>query len=163
MGNLKISMRLTIAFGAMVLLLVALGAMVMVRSADQRELMKDITERRIPIMRALGDISEQLNLQARLARNMVLFTNEADIRTERDRMAPASAAIGERFKVLEALIVSDKGKEALARVAGGATPSASSTGSSSTWPRRGGAMRRCSCCSSVPAPCNWPTCRRWMR
>jgi methyl-accepting chemotaxis protein len=117
MGNLKISMRLTIAFGAMVLLLVALGAMVMVRSADQRELMKDITERRIPIMRALGDISEQLNLQARLARNMVLFTNEADIRTERDRMAPASAAIGERFKVLEALIVSDKGKEALARVA----------------------------------------------
>ncbi len=116
MSNLKISLRLSIAFGAMVLLIVTLGAIVMARSAHQQELLKDITGNRIPIMRALNEAAEQLNLQARAARNMVLFTSEADIRQERDRMAPASAIIDERFKLLESLIVSEKGKEALARM-----------------------------------------------
>ncbi|MFT3814994.1 MAG: methyl-accepting chemotaxis protein [Acidovorax sp.] len=116
MGHLKISLRLSIAFGVMVVLIVALGAVVMARGAHQQELLKDITERRIPIMRALNDVGEQVNFQARAVRNMALFTREEDIRKESERIAPSAAIIDERFKALNGLITSAKGKESMAHM-----------------------------------------------
>ena len=116
MSNLKISLRLSIAFGAMILLLIALAGVVMLRNTQQQELLRELTARRIPIMLALHDISGQLNTQAIAARNMLLLSNEDSVRRERERMAPASAAIDQRFKELETLVQSERGKANQARI-----------------------------------------------
>ena len=50
MNQLKISIRLAVAFAVMVLLLVALGAVALVRSAHQRAELKDVVDVRIPII-----------------------------------------------------------------------------------------------------------------
>ena len=116
MSNLKISLRLSIAFGAMIFLLVALAGVVLVRNSQQQELLRDLTARRIPIMLALHDVAEQLDTQAIAARNMLLLNSEEAVRRERERMAPASAAIDTRFKELEGLLQSERGKANQARM-----------------------------------------------
>ena len=116
MNQLKISTRLAVAFAVMVLLLVALGAVSLVRSASQRAALNDITEMRIPITKSMGALADGVNVQAIQFRNLAIFNNESITKSSRERVAAARIAIAEQIKTLTTLIQSEKGKEILARV-----------------------------------------------
>ena len=75
MNQFKISTRLALAFGVMVLLLVALGGVSLGRSASQRAELTDVVGTRIPVTKALGTLADGVNVQATQYRNLVIFSN----------------------------------------------------------------------------------------
>ena len=115
MGHLKISTRLALGFGALVLLIIALGALVQWRSASEQQRLTEITQRRMPILKALNDIIDQVNSQARMARNMLIFTDAAAVQREAQGIVAARSIIDERTKTVEGLLISAKGKAIHAR------------------------------------------------
>lgn len=112
----KISTRLTIAFAAMVLLLVVLGSVALARSASQRAALNDIVEMRIPITKSMGVLADGANVQAIQFRNLAIFTAENITKPSLERVTAARSAIAEQMKTLTTLVQSEKGKEILARV-----------------------------------------------
>jgi len=116
MDKMKIATRLTLAFAAMVLLLIALGAISLSRSAHQREELHDVIDTRIPITKALGVLADSANTQAIQFRNLVLFNSEPTARSAMDQIAAARANTADQYKLLDTLISSPKGEEILARM-----------------------------------------------
>ena len=116
MNQLKISTRLTVAFAVMVALLITLGAVSLIMSASQRNELKDVLEVRIPITKALGALAERVDVQAIQFRNLAIFTTDTLNRSAMDQIAESKTSAAEQYKILEPLIVSDKGKEILARM-----------------------------------------------
>ena len=116
MNQLKISTRLAVAFAVMVLLLVALGAVSLVRSASQRAELKDVIDARIPITKELGALADGVNVQAIQYRNLVIFSNESIIKASQDRLVEARSKVSDTYKSLERQITSEKGKEILMRM-----------------------------------------------
>ncbi|ART48779.1 methyl-accepting chemotaxis protein [Acidovorax carolinensis] len=116
MNQLKISTRLTVAFAIMVALLITLGAVSLIMSATQRNELKDVVDVRIPITKALGALTDRVNVQAIQFRNLALFTSDTVTRSALDQIAASKTSAAEQYKTLQALIVSDKGKEILVRM-----------------------------------------------
>ena len=109
MNQLKISTRLTVAFAVMVALLITLGAVSLIMSASQRNELKDVLEVRIPITKALGALAERVDVQAIQFRNLAIFTTDTLNRSAMDQIAESKTSAAEQYKILEPLIVSDKG------------------------------------------------------
>ena len=116
MNQLKISTRLAVAFAVMVLLLVALGAVALVRSAHQRAELKDVVDVRIPIIKALDALNDGVNEQAIQLRNLAIFTSEAIVKSATSQIAAAAADVDAQYKTLNTLVSSEKGKELMARM-----------------------------------------------
>jgi methyl-accepting chemotaxis protein len=116
MNQFKISTRLALAFGVMVLLLVALGGVSLGRSASQRAELTDVVGTRIPVTKALGTLADGVNVQATQYRNLVIFSNETILKASQDQIVEARSGVTQAYKELERLIVSDKGKEVLGRM-----------------------------------------------
>ncbi len=116
MNQLKISTRLAVAFAVMVLLLVALGAVGLVRSANQRAELKDVIDVRIPIVKTLGALNDGVNEQAIQLRNLAIFTSDAIVKSATSQIAAAAADVDAQYKTLTALVTSEKGKELMARM-----------------------------------------------
>ncbi|WP_298211203.1 methyl-accepting chemotaxis protein [Acidovorax sp.] len=116
MNQWKISTRLIAGFAAMVLLLMVLGGVALLRSAEQHTALNDVTERRVPIIRAAASFAEGVNAQSVQFRDMAISTDEAAIKASIDRVAAARVSTAEQLKIISALVSSPKGKELLARV-----------------------------------------------
>ena len=116
MNQLKISTRLAVAFAVMVLLLIALGAVSLVRSAHQRAELKNVVDVRIPIIKALGALNDGVNEQAIQLRNLAIFTSEAIVKSATSQIAAASADVDVQYTTLNTLVSSEKGKELMARM-----------------------------------------------
>ena len=116
MNQLKISTRLTVAFAVMVALLITLGAVSLILSASQRTELKDVIEVRIPITKALGIVVDRVNVQAIQFRNLAIFNSESITRSSLDQVTSARAVISEQMKILETLVLSERGKEAMGRI-----------------------------------------------
>ncbi|MFN9471225.1 MCP four helix bundle domain-containing protein, partial [Acidovorax sp.] len=114
MNKLSISTRLMMAFAAMVLLLVSLGATSLIRSSAQRSKLNDVVETRVPITKALGVLANSVNTQAIQFRNLVIFSSEPISKAAYDQITSARAATAEQYKLLDRLVSSPKGKELLA-------------------------------------------------
>ena len=116
MNQLKISTRLVAAFAVMVLLLIALGAVSLIRSTSQRAELQDVVEVRIPITKSLGTLTDRVNVQAIQFRNLAIFTTDTVTKSALDQIAASRTNANEQYKILEQLITSDKGKEVLGRM-----------------------------------------------
>ncbi|MFN9470401.1 methyl-accepting chemotaxis protein [Acidovorax sp.] len=116
MDKMKIATRLTLAFAVMVLLLIALGAISLLRSAHQSEELHDVVDTRIPITKSLGVLADSANTQAIQFRNLVLFSSEPIAKSAVDQITAARAATADQYKLLDTLISSPKGEEILARM-----------------------------------------------
>lgn len=116
MNQLKISTRLAVAFAVMVLLLVALGAVGLVRSANQRAELKDVIDVRIPIVKTLGALNDGVNEQAIQLRNLAIFTSDAIVKSATNQISASAADVDAQYKTLTALVTSEKGKELMARM-----------------------------------------------
>ena len=69
-----------------------------------------------PKIAALNQIKSDVNVSARALRNVVIFTDGAEIAKALDRLQGAIKSTGERLQALEAGIWSDQGKAQLAKV-----------------------------------------------
>ncbi|MFN7157045.1 MAG: MCP four helix bundle domain-containing protein, partial [Acidovorax sp.] len=116
MNQLKISTRLAVAFAVMVLLLIALGAVSLIRSASQSTELTDVVEVRIPITKDLGILADGVNLQAIQFRNLAIFSTDTVTQSARAQIAKARETTVEQYKALEVLISSPKGEEILTRM-----------------------------------------------
>ncbi|RZJ62912.1 MAG: HAMP domain-containing protein [Acidovorax sp.] len=116
MEKMSIATRLIGAFTAMVLMLIALGATSLVRSAHQRLELSDVVDTRVPITEALGVLADSVNIQAIQYRNLVIFGSEPVTRAAHEQIRSARAATADQYKLLDKLISSPKGEELLAKM-----------------------------------------------
>ena len=116
MNQLKISTRLAAAFAVMVLLLIALGAVSLLRSSNQRAELNDVIDVRMPITKAMELLTDGVNMQAIQFRNLALFSEENITKSALERVKIARSELAEQMATLTKLIQTDKGKEILGRV-----------------------------------------------
>lgn len=116
MNQMKISTRLTLAFTALVLLLFVVSGISQWRSAVQADELVDVVETRIPITKALAKLDDQVSIQAIQVRNLAIFNTEAITKSALDQITATRAEADAQYKVLDALVTSDDGKEILSRM-----------------------------------------------
>ncbi|WP_310732259.1 methyl-accepting chemotaxis protein [Ideonella sp. A 288] len=115
-ADMKISTRLTLGFGVLALLCVFMGGVALLKIGTVDESFAKVVDDRYPKIAALNQIKSDVNVSARALRNVVIFTDGAEIAKELDRLQGAIKSTGERLQALEAGIWSDQGKAQLAKV-----------------------------------------------
>jgi len=115
MNQLKISTRLTFGFSVLVVLLVILGGVALLRSASQQDELRDVVEQRIPITKAVGELATGVDVQAIQFRNLAIFTSEPIVKSSLDHLSASRALVTEKYKELDGLITSAKGRQLLDR------------------------------------------------
>ncbi|WP_338798758.1 methyl-accepting chemotaxis protein [Acidovorax sp. DW039] len=116
MKNLKISTRLTVAFGILVLLMIVLGSVSWIRSAHQKAELDDVLKTRIPVTKALGILEDGVSSQAIQYRNLVIFDSPEINGRANDVITKARQAVTAQYKQLEELVTSDEGKAILKKM-----------------------------------------------
>ncbi|MCT9813429.1 methyl-accepting chemotaxis protein [Acidovorax sp. Be4] len=116
MDRLKISTRLTAAFIIMTVLMLILGGVALLGSSTQRAELEEITQRAIPIIRNLNNVTDGGNEQAIQFRNLALFTTEKIQASARASIQKNRADIDAEMKALAQLVRSDQGKTMLAEI-----------------------------------------------
>lgn len=115
--NMKVSVRLGLAFGSVVALLLVLSVVSLVQLASVRSGMSEITTDRYPKVVISNDMIHN-TLAAGMAFRGLLLTGE---KTETDKLIEEIAAIreanAEKVAALEKSVTSDKGRELLKSVA----------------------------------------------
>ena len=111
--NLKISLRLSLGFGLLVVLLLAvayLGLSGMARMNQEMDLM--VKDRYAKVVLATR-IDQEVNHIARYMRNAILSETQEQAKEEEDRILEARKRIGESLTAIEPLIKLEKGKAIL--------------------------------------------------
>ena len=111
MKNMKIGMRLGLAFGFVLALLAVIVFVAVSRLSILYEDTSLIVNDEYPKVIEAYEIEGQLNLIARATRNMLLMNEEAGIKQEAERIVKARAAISEGMEKLDKMVASPKGKE----------------------------------------------------
>ncbi len=112
--DMKISTRLALGFGVVVLLLTVLGGVTLVKDAAMEAAVEDIAQRRMPTMVELGRLRDEANVQARSARNMVLMNRPSDVKAEEERVQTSRKKAEEIYAQLDRQIKSQEGRALLA-------------------------------------------------
>ena len=110
MDRLKISTRLTLAFMAMMALMLVLGAVALLGSATQREALTEITQSQIPIIRVLNNVTDGVNEQVIQFRNLALFDSQKIQTSARAGIQKTRAQVLAEIGSLQQLIHTDDGK-----------------------------------------------------
>lgn len=113
MSHLKISTRLILSFAAMMALLAVLGSVALIGSSAQRSALDEITQRQIPIIRVLNNVTDGVNEQALQFRNIALFTGEKIQKSARSVIQKTRSDVVVEVESLTQLINTDKGKSLL--------------------------------------------------
>ena len=100
-GNLRIGVRLGIAFATLLALLIAISLLAVGKLNQVNGEINRIVNERFPKVVAANAIIDQLNMAARTTRNMLLLDNQEAIKHEADRIPPASKIISEQMAFLE--------------------------------------------------------------
>ena len=111
---LKVSTRLALGFGILVLLIAVMGGSSMLKINAVDESLHRVVDDRYPKIASLNEIKNNLNQVARSMRNMLIMTSPADVKREIDRIASARNDNVERLDKLRAQIHAEKGKAFLA-------------------------------------------------
>ncbi|MDD2729394.1 methyl-accepting chemotaxis protein [Malikia sp.] len=114
--DIKISTRLSLAFGLVVLILVAMGTLTVLQARHMQRSLVDITDRRMSTLHELGDLRDEVNLQARVIRNIALMRDAEPIQAESRRLQASRQAVDQILGRLDPLIQSTDGREALKRI-----------------------------------------------
>jgi len=109
-SQLKISTKLVAAFGFMVLLLALMGAVTYAMTSSVEHSMGDITERQTPIIKELGNLRDEVNLQARLTLDTIIFTDPAQVESHRQRLAKSRDSVKGILDALSKQVLSTEGR-----------------------------------------------------
>ena len=113
MKNLKIGQRLTLSFGSVVVILIALAAIAYIKIAGLDNAMTITNEDRYPKTVLLHTIKDQLNETARSMRNALLMTEQAAIQVELDAISGNTEVITKAYDQLDATIKTTEGRARL--------------------------------------------------
>ncbi|MBP9904838.1 MAG: MCP four helix bundle domain-containing protein [Rhodoferax sp.] len=116
LNDLKISTRLVFGFGILGLLLAFMAAVSVVKFKSMNAMFDEVINDQVPKIAVINDIKADVTLIADALRNMLIMSNSADIRAEGERIEVARKRIGERFARLDAQLVSNDARGALAAV-----------------------------------------------
>ncbi len=111
---MKVSTRLALGFGILVLLIAVMGGSSMLKVNAVDESFHLVVDDRYPKIASLNEIKNNLNQVARSMRNMLIMTSPADVKREIDRIASARNDNVERLDKLRAQIHAEKGKAFMA-------------------------------------------------
>ena len=114
--DMKISTRLILAFGTLVLLIAVMGGMTILKVRAVDAGFHDVVDNFYPKLRTVSEVESGLNRIARAMRNMVIMTDAADIKREVQAVEEASQDIVERLDKLTKAIHAEEGKALLAKV-----------------------------------------------
>ena len=113
LNDLKISHRLTLGFGLLALIIALMGLFSIMKVGEVQSDLKLTTGDRMPKVLSLYEVQNQVNIVARSVRNMLILSDPAQIKSERDRVESSRKAISERLDKLKDEITSDKGRAVL--------------------------------------------------
>jgi len=114
--NLKIGIRLALAFAVVVVLLCAIALFSITRIDDLAQEIDLMVSDRFPKTVWANDIIDDVNLAARVTRNAILVPTRAEAEREMARLTPASARITENLDKLRNTITTPEGKTLLGNV-----------------------------------------------
>ena len=113
---MKISTRLILGFGVLVLLIAGLGGTSLFKMSNLDKEFSDVTKDFYPKVQAVNDVKENLSRIARAMGNQLIMSNPADIKSEAQEVAAARQAVANTLESLEKDIVSAEGKAVFAKV-----------------------------------------------
>jgi methyl-accepting chemotaxis protein len=112
MNKLNIGPRLGLAFAFVLALMAVIVVIALSRMSSLNDGTRELTDGYAKVT-AAQTLKSELNQIARSTRNMLLITNEADIKAEGEKIAKSRSSISSRMDFLEKEITSEKGKSAL--------------------------------------------------
>jgi methyl-accepting chemotaxis protein len=99
-SEFKVATRLTIGFGAMFILLVAITAVGILRLASVHDKIQVLAEHRVPILEAAYAWSDALQDSGLKMRNALILTDAAEIRTQADAVRENQRVVRESIEFL---------------------------------------------------------------
>lgn len=115
-ANLKISTRLALGFGAMAMMMAALGVFTIWKADFIGSSVTDITRRRMDTLKKLGDMRDAVNSQAIATHNLVFLNKPEDVKTETEQFFSASKKVEEILAYFFKISRSSKGRELLSNI-----------------------------------------------
>ena len=115
--NLKIGIRLALAFGAVVALLIVLAVLSMQRMSGMNEATRQITENAYPKVVMAKDMIRASVDMGRQMRNMLLSASEEESSRYRKVIEANRAAIATQSAQVEKMLVTDKGRALFKNIA----------------------------------------------
>ncbi len=109
--NMKIGTKLAIGFGVLTVILVVICTLGLVRLTVLGSMVNEIVSVRIPIMDRVDELGDSANVGARAVRNMIIFTDHAEILKEKERIVQARTQNNENLEALKKAYPAGKGKE----------------------------------------------------
>jgi len=109
--EMKVATRLGLSFGIVVVLLLGLSVLSVLRLATVNDVSTVMAERIYPTIKMGIDITNGLAENSRDVRDAILANPGADTTAVWKKIDDGRAQNGERFKRLEAMLVTEKGKE----------------------------------------------------
>ena len=116
MNKLKVSTRLSLGFGIILLLMLIMGATSLLKVNNMHQSFKLVVDDRVPKVAEINEVKGDVNQVALSLRNMVLLTDPAEIKKEVEKVAAARQANAQRLEKIRGQITTEKGKAALAKV-----------------------------------------------
>ncbi|WP_200960134.1 methyl-accepting chemotaxis protein [Pelomonas sp. Root1217] len=113
---MKLSTRLGLGFGTLVLLIVFMGGMTLVRIPTVDDAFHKVTDERIPRVALLNEIKGNLNQIGLSMRNMLIMSAPADLKKQEAQIDAAGKNIDDGLAKLQAQIKVEKGKALLAKI-----------------------------------------------
>lgn len=114
--NMKIGLRLGTGFGIIIVLIVIMAFFSITQIVKISDSVHIIVNDRFPTTIATHDIIDEINVVARVIRNMIIIDNESEVEKESRRLDEAREKINLRMKVLEESMKSEEGRECLKAV-----------------------------------------------
>jgi len=114
--NMKIGTRLSLGFGVVLMLMVAIIAVGMTNMAAMDNRMNDIVNDNNYKTKLINTMLESTHIVARVVRSIVLLEDKAAMDTEMKKIDAARKAYGEAWEALNKTEASEKGKEFRAKI-----------------------------------------------
>ncbi|MEI7816104.1 MAG: methyl-accepting chemotaxis protein [Desulfuromonadales bacterium] len=115
-SNIKIGVRLGLAFAVIVFLMMIVGGYAISRMTAMNEKVDSLTDDKWPKTVMLNDTKGQLNIIARALRNAVIISDTEETSKEIKRVIEAREVINKRLEELNKVVRSDTGKALLKEI-----------------------------------------------
>lgn len=115
-SNMKVGVRLGIGFGIVLVFLIIMGAFSINRLSYIDVEVQRVVDDRWPKAKALAEVKDNVNIMARVMRNMILLNDPAEDQKEKNRLLEARGVVGKIIEELSKTIKSNEGKALVAKI-----------------------------------------------
>src|SRR5690554_1214516 len=113
LNNMKIGTRLTLGFTSLLILLALISILSILNMATINKNTEQVTVRYYPQTVVANDILDNVNIAARSIRNIIMLSDEGEMKNEEQRVIQAGKAIDQAIANLEKVTQSAAGKALL--------------------------------------------------